>query len=318
MILFLYGEDSYRSHEKLEQIKQKYISASLGDTNLAILDLEDKSINYDQITRQILAMPFLAKTRLVITKNLLSKGSKSIQEKVEEFLKKVPDSTALLIYEGGKADQRTKLFKTLVKLSQSQEFKPLDPSQLKKWISDRLQENKLNADNSVIDKLIEYVGNDLWRQTNEINKLISFNNGLQLTGEQAELLINPKIKSNVFDLIDSIANKNIQKSHNELQKLLKTGENELYILSMIVYQFRNLLIVKDIIDKSKNSNSFQVAKEAGINPYVLSKTILQAKNFSLEDLKYIYNQLMESDLKIKTGKLEPKLALDLLILEICC
>ncbi|KKQ74131.1 MAG: polymerase III subunit delta protein, partial [Berkelbacteria bacterium GW2011_GWB1_38_5] len=100
MILFFYGEDNYRLNQKIKALKAKFISASLGDTNLSILD--GKSVTYDEIVRQILAMPFLSRTRLVIIENLLTAKRSDIQEKVAEFLKKIPSSTVLVFAEGGK------------------------------------------------------------------------------------------------------------------------------------------------------------------------------------------------------------------------
>ena len=83
MILFLYGEDTYRSKQKLDAIKSKYIDASLGDTNLSVMDIADKKdTDFTDITRTVLALPFLAKNRLVIIKNLLN-GKK---QKLQEFL----------------------------------------------------------------------------------------------------------------------------------------------------------------------------------------------------------------------------------------
>jgi len=59
-----------------------------------------------------------------------------------------------------------------------------------------------------------------------------------------------------------------------------------------------------------------IFKNTGISPYVLRKSIYQANNFSLDDLKNFYQKIIDLDADIKVGKILPETALDLLILEI--
>ena len=85
---------------------------------------------------------------------------------------------------------------------------------------------------------------------------------------------------------------------------------------MIVYQFRNLLIVKDFLERGVTSQ-WDLSKKAGLHPYVAGKTLVQAKNYSIDDLKTIYQMLLEYDLKMKTGQIDPKTGLDLLVVKLC-
>jgi DNA polymerase-3 subunit delta len=345
MILFLFGEDTYSSHQKLAQIKAKFIDASLGDTNLSVADCADKDLDITQINQMILAMPFLAKTRLVVIKNLLSDGKKKLQEQFIELLPKIPETTVLVIYESEKVDRRTALFKTLIKTKttkntseeslqaggspprrcsiQAQEFKSLEPYELKKWIIGEVEKQGGTIDNLAIDKLIEYIGNDLWRLSNEISKLISYK--LQATSSDVELLVRPRVVANVFDLIDAIGAKNIKKAQNELHKLTDSGQNELYIHTMVVYQFRNLLIIKDLLETQSSNLKTQnyslnlkteIAKLSGLHPFVVEKTMGQAKNYTFERLKEIYKILLDYDIKMKTGQIELGLAMDMLLIDL--
>jgi len=53
-----------------------------------------------------------------------------------------------------------------------------------------------------------------------------------------------------------------------------------------------------------------------ISDYSLEKATRQAKEFTLERIKKAYDQLLEADIGIKTGKYEGDLALDLLVVEL--
>ena len=339
MIIFFYGQDTYRMRQKLKALKEKFISASLGNTNLSVLD--GANISYDEFVRQILAMPFLSKSRLVIVENIM-KGQKSakggpppkadgpraqapgrdILEKIPEALSKVPNSTILVLVEEGKPDKRTSIFKKLAK-EKVEEFKLLEPDQLRRWIIREVENRKSKIDSDGLSKLIEYVGNDLWRMSNELDKLTAYfstslgTGSKQLTAENIELLVNPQIQANVFDLIDNIARKNLSAAIKELYKMLNTGQHELYILTMISWQYRNLLIIKDLALRTKISNSWALAKKAGISPYVVQKCLSILPRYKFEELKKIYAEISDYDFKIKTGKIKPRPAIELLIFRLC-
>lgn len=312
MILFLYGEDTYRLKQKVRELKNRFIDASLGDTNLSILD--GKMISYDEIVRQILAMPFLAKSRLIIIENIIRDGKPEVREKIVEFLPKIPISSVVVFVEEGVPDKRTSLFKKLNQPKVSQEFPLLDETQLRRWIKKEVEARGGEIEPEAVSKLVEYVGNDLWRLSNELDKVTGYR--LQVTADSIELLVKPQIESNIFNLIDSIGAKNKKRALQELHNLIENGQNELYILSMIVYQFRNLLIVRDFVERGV-SNQYDLSKKASLHPFVAGKTLSQARNYTIDNLKKIYQMLLDFDLKMKTGQLEPRTALDLLVVKLC-
>ena len=112
-----------------------------------------------------------------------------------------------------------------------------------------------------------------------------------------------------------IANGNIARRDKEtalvlLHKHLERGDAPLYLLSMINYQFRNILEIKDLMNKGKSPS------QTKLHPFVVSKSQQQAQWFTLEELKKIYHKIFKADFSIKTGKLEAETALDLLVAEI--
>lgn len=313
MILFFYGEDTYRLKQKIRALKEKFISASLGDTNLAILD--GKTATFEEIVRQVLAMPFLAKKRLVIIENFLKNAPKETIDQTNLFLKKVPQTTVLVFSEEGVPDRRTSIFRKLNQPGQAQEFALLDGEQLRRWIRKTVQDREGVIESEALNILIEYLGSDLWRTSNEIDKLLAYNR--KISRQNIELLVKPEIEANIFILIEAIAAKNLSGAICELYRLLNTGQNELYIWTMIIYQFRNLLIIKDILDKSPRLSRFELAKKTGLHPYVVQKTASFAGKYELSELKAIYQKMLDFEIKIKTGKIEARVALELFIFGLC-
>ncbi len=317
MILFLYGEDTYRSHKKIEEIKKKYLTSDQIGTNICILSANE--IDFDEISKSIDAMPFLTSKRLVIIKDLVNINKTKLQEQVAEYLDSISDTTVLIFWEKGNIKKRNKLFKKLKKISKSQEFKPLVGIKLNNWVEQEVKENGGEIEKEAILRLASYVGADLWQMANEINKLVSYKEQKDtknvITISDVELLVKAKLNTNIFEMIDALGEKNARKTIKLADDLLASGETEGYLLSMIAYQFRNLLMVKDLTEKKQNK--FQIAKQTNIHPYVVSKTIPQSRNFTDRELEKIYNELLNTDKAIKTGELRPRLALDIFIAELC-
>ena len=317
MIIFIYGEDSYRSKEKLDEIVSRYKDVRKSVLNLIHLDANPSAgsgrADFLDFYNNFKVSPMFAETKLVILKNVFL--SKEFQEYFLEELKNLQTlKDVIIIYENNIVDQRLKLFKLLLKECKCQEFKLLDNKGLKIWAQKELESQNGKINNDALDLLLNYSGNNLWQLSNEIKKLVNFKNSLDVKKEDIELLVKPKIEIDIFKTIDSLAEKNKKQALNLLHKHLDSDDNPLYILSMIGYQFRNLLIVKELSEKGMMYAS--IVKKSGLHPFVVKKTYFQCRQFSFPELNGIYHKIFKIDSDIKVGKIEAETALDLFVSQI--
>jgi len=190
----------------------------------------------------------------------------------------------------------------------------LGEDQLRRWIKKKVEARGGSIEPEAVNQLAEFVGNDLWRMSNEIDKLTTYNR--QLTTKDIELLVSPQIQANIFALIEAVAAQNSRGATGELYKLFSAGANELYILTMITYQYRNMLIIKDLTEHFKNANRWVLSQKAGLHPFVVGKCLAVCQKCSLESLWAAYSRIADFDISIKTGKIEPRIALELLVFEL--
>ncbi|KKQ17798.1 MAG: polymerase III, delta subunit protein [Berkelbacteria bacterium GW2011_GWA1_36_9] len=316
MIIFLYGEDSYRAKRKLEEIILGYKKIHKSGLNLIYIDA--KETNFDDFYSNFKITSMFAEKKLIILRNVFSNSK--FQEELLENIKEMEElKDIVVVYEDIAVDQRTKLFKALVKSAKCQEFDYLPPIALRKWVLQEFGKNKVKINPDALGLLIEFVKNDLWQMANEINKLSNYRKGGHpLVGlvkkEDIELLIKPNVENDIFKTIDSMASKNKKQALLLLHKYLEEGENPLYLLSMIAYQFRTLLIIKEMIDKKMPY--IAIAQKSGLHPFVVQKSYYMCSQFSMAQLKKIYQRIFQVDSDIKTGKIEAETALDLLVAEI--
>ena len=298
--------------------------------NLKYFDGED--LRFEEFRNEIRSAPMFSEKKLIILKDTFLNGA--FKEKfLKDFKKFLNSKNIILFYEEKEVDEKDSLFKNLKKYAKSQEFKLLKGQKLKNWVKKELRNYGVNIEEEALEKLIRFIGNNLWQFSNEIKKLVSYRAPRQ-QGEggkenkvlfdhkerqkiglkDVELLVKPKIEADVFKTIDAIALRNKIQALSLVHKHLEKGDSPLYLLHMINFQFRNLLIIKDLIERDKTYNT--ILKQIKLHPYIIKKSYWQAEKFTIAELKKIYQKIFQVDLAVKTGKIEPETALDLLIAEI--
>ncbi len=311
MFIFLYGQDTYRARRKLNEITEHYKKIRQKGLNLKYFDV--KSLNFQDLAKEIQQTSIFKEKKLIILTNAFS-SPEFKKDFLAEKIFSLKSNDIILFYEENKVSEKDALFVFLNKCAKCQEFRLLDGQKLKKWIEKEFSKCQSEIDQKAVQMLIDFVGNDLWRLSNEIKKLASYKKGKKITAEDVELLVRPKIEADIFKTIEAIAVKNKKQALELLHKHLEKGDNPLYLLSMINFQFRNLLIIKDLIKRGRSF--YSLAKESRLHSYVVKKTYSQAQKFTIQEIKKIFQKIFQTDLRIKTGKINPQIALDLLIAEI--
>jgi len=311
MIIFLYGPDTYRSRQKLNEIIEHYKKIHRSGLNLRYF--EAGNLNFQDFKNEVETVSMFREKKLVVLKDIFS--NKDFQE---EFLKQgekfVNSANIILIYEKKEIDKKNSFLKFLKKNSESQEFELLEGQRLKNWVKKEFEKYQAQIDLKVIDELINFVGSNLWQMESEIKKLVNYKNGQKIKREDVELLVRPKIETDIFKTIDAISEKKKSRALFLFHQHLEKGDAPLYLLVMINFQFRNLLEIKDLIEK--NLPYYKIINKSKLHPFLVKKSYQQAQRFTLQQLKKIYQKIFETDLNIKTGKMEPETAIDLLITEI--
>ena len=313
MVYLFYGENTYTLSENLLSLKKRFIKEQ-GDMNIS--EIDGNHLSKNEFFSLAFSLPFLSSKRLVIIKNLLLGNSDSEFKKyVADNLSKVPDSTVLIFAEYGMPDKRLSLFKILsMSPKNSKNFQIFSGLKLENWLSEKVLAEGGKISKEALQNLQVYCGNDLWKLENEIKKLVLYQKAFgekEITSASIEKLVEPILSPNIFEFIEAGANGNTSRATKLLYALLLSGENELKIFSMIVYQFRIMLILDDLLRKKLSPN--EMSKCARIHPYVVQKTLHLIKKWDREKLINYYLALGDIDAAIKSGQIDSGVALNLFI-----
>jgi len=343
-IHLFFGADDFTMREEINREKEKF-SKEFGELNIIDLDFEnnvsDEREKMSALKNALLTDSLFGSDELIVLRNFLDGREKKemaedngAEKIILEYLSHPSQSVNLYFLQKGSPDKRKKIYKRLLELRKNnlaeiKEFIVPSGFRLNKWIENRVNLLGGKITSQAVESLILTLGKglgqkgkggqmeevyDLWQVNNEVNKLVNFKNGIEITAEDVNLLVKAKIDLNIFKLIDAIGNRNKKRAINLLCGQMENQANEIYLLTMFVYQFRNLLKIKDLLERGKSVQ--EISSSAKMHPFVVRKSIEQCRKFSLIELKKIYRKLLDAEIAIKSGKMKPRLVLDLLVISV--
>jgi len=329
MIIFLYGEDTFRSRRKLNELREKFLrEIDKTGASLSLIDGEKAAIG--EINGAIAPLSLLAKKRMIVIENIFSNKSKTIFKELNEYFNSKRSDENIVIFWDGKIDEKklsaekNKLFKLLNKSKLVQNFKSLSNTEIINWTKKEIEERGGKISREALYILTSLASGDLWQIDNDITKLLNYKTGQQLklgksesteiTDEDVKNLVSGQVNENIFALTDALASKNKKMAAKLLEDHLAAGLTEGYLLNMIIRQFKTLLQIRQAIDSGFTSR--KIITLLKIHPYVAQKGIGQVRNFSLDQLKKILSELIKIDYLMKSGQVDAITSISLLIVKI--
>lgn len=317
MLFFLYGENTFRSTEKVKQIKEKF-AKEVDNKGYNILNLDGETLNLEKFYEAVKQSGFLSVKRLIIVKNLTkNKKRKDLDKEIISFLKTQKDDKAenyLIFWEEGNPKKNETLVKTLLGFKYASEFKNFTPAETLNWLEEKIKTNDGKIEKDAAKTLVAYLGNNLWQLDNEIDKLLAYKKNQPITISDIDLLVQAKLDDNIFNLTDAVGSRNKKLALKLVNEQLGVGVNQLYLLTMIVRQFRILLELKSLAEE--HGTYQKAANLSSLHPFIIRKTWPLLSLFTLDQLKKIYAKLQILEEKFKSTVSEPVLLFDKFIAEI--
>jgi DNA polymerase-3 subunit delta len=302
MTLFFYGSNTYALRKQLAQMMDAYRAKAGSDYGLERVD--GATVKPRDLSATLQASPFLATSRLVIVEGLAS--NKSLGDKLPGILAAVPDTT-VAVFVDREVDQRTTTFRTLSKADKVMKFEPLSGPKLLGWVKAQIEALGGSAESTAIRELVDMAGEDQWRLEGEVNKLVNYDS--KVTVENVHELVAPSVERSIFDLVEAMASGRTAAALSGYHALLKQKESEIYILTMVQWQLRNLLLAKT----APNMSPAELAKAAGMSPYVAGKMMSAQGGVDEDTLKRAYAGAADCEYDIKSGRIKAEAAVEQLI-----
>ena len=318
-----HGADEFTRAETLADFKHRLGPPDTVDLNTTIL--EGKSVTLAELRHACDAIPFLAERRLVVARGLLTRltprkdrelsaAQQEMLDALADYLVHLPETTRLVFVE----DRPLPARHAILQLAQRSElgyvkrFDPPDAQSLPRWIEKRVRKHGGEIEPQAASHLAAVVGSDLRLLDQEIAKLVTYTDAQQaITRADVEAVVPYAQAAVIFDMVDALGQRDGRTAAQTLHRLLDAGEHPLGLLAMIARQFRLLIQVKEL--KTEGNTPRDIAQALKLHPFPARKLYNQATHFTASQLETVYRHLLDTDVEIKSGKIDAEIALDLLV-----
>lgn len=301
----LYGEEAFLKNSYKNRLKE----AMIGDDTMNFSYFEGKGLDMDELIRLADTMPFFAERRLILIED--SGFFKNSCEPLIKYLPSMPDTTCLIFVES-EVDKRNKLFKKVKDLGYAAEMSRQDAAQLGRWAGGILAREGKKITNRTMELFLGMTGDDMEHIRTELDKLISYTLGREIiTDEDVRAICTVQVTNKIFDMVAAIVNRQTKKAMDLYEDLLTLKEPPMRILFLIARQFNQLLQVKELMGKGMDKGA--IASRLKLQPFVVGKVMPQARQFSKEQILSYVNLCVDMEEAVKSGRLQDRLAVELLI-----
>ena len=304
-IYLLYGEEAFLKNSYKNRLKE----AIIGDDTMNFARFEGKGLDVDELIRLADTMPFFAEHRLILIED--SGFFKTASDALVQYLPSMPDTTILLFVET-EVDKRNRLYKKVKDMGYAAELNRQDSAQLARWAGGILTREQKKITKHTMELFLSMAGDDMENIRMELEKLISYTLGREvITDEDVLAVCAVQVTNRIFEMVSAIVNRQPRKAMDLYEDLLTLKEPPMRILFLIARQFNQLLQVKDLMGKGMDKGT--IASKLKMQPFVVGKTMPQARQFGREQILSYVEFCVETEEAVKSGRLQDRLAVELLI-----
>lgn len=302
------GEEDYLRKQYRDKLRDAITSQD--DMNYSYY--EGKGIDVKEVIDTCETLPFFAERRLVIMENT-GFFKNSCDDDFVEYIKNVPEYLTICFVEK-EVDKRNRLYKAVSANGYVSEMTIQDDSVLKKWIVSLMNSEGKRLDNRTLDFFLERAGSSMDNIRSETEKLVCYTMGRDIiTMEDVDAVCTVTTENKVFDMVAAVALNKQREALALYYDLLTLKEPPMRILYLLSRQFNLILQVKEL--QRDGYSAATMAKKMGVQSFIVTKCMAQAEKFTITRLKEALEECASFEEAVKTGRLEDKMCVELIIIK---
>jgi DNA polymerase-3 subunit delta len=330
MLYVFHGEDEFRAHEALRELrKQLDRDGNLAHNTVTFDEQDVRSLTPAMLRAACHTASFFEDTRLVIIEALLKRlagggrrrsrrprsggepsGPSSEADAFIDVLSTLPDSTTVVLIDESAAG----LLDALPEGTAMRAFPRLRRlDEIRGWAAERAKAAGANFAPGAFERLLTLIdGAHTGEMAGEIDKLVTYAGARAITSQDVDELVSGARSYEYWDLTDAVIDGRADKALNVLHRMSAKDQPIQVRTYMLVRQYRQILLAQSLL--REGMSQAQIGTQLGIrSAYPLQKVIEQASRYPAEALEAAYRRLLENDVAVKTGVLDADAALDVLV-----
>lgn len=304
------GEEDLLRDYAIAALKRAVLGSDGGEFNYELFYGDEASGS--DIQNSVAAVPVFAPRRLVVVKSaekLTARDGDLLLDCVQN-----PVESTTLVFVSSKLDGRLKFSQALMRAAVVVDCSPLRDAQLTPWIAREAERMGLRLEDRAAHVLQEACGASLYGLRRELEKLASYvPSDRSVTVADVHLLRGVDPSASVFDLTVAIAEGDRGRVLSILARNLEAGEAPLRILGSLVWQYRRLWKVQELLANSGREG--EAARSLRMDPRKVRPFL---ERFPEAHLQHALRLFLETDAKLKGGSgSRPRMVLEGLLLQLC-
>lgn len=306
-VYLICGEERYLVAQKENELKK----AAMPDETLAAMNhsVFKDNIDVGAVAAECAMLPFMAEKRLVQVRHsgLFTAGKK---DDTDAFVKLIPDipETTVLIFTESETNGNNALYKAVKKHGEVFDFKPLKPYELTDYVKKQCKV-KIPA-----EYLVSCVGDSLERINGELDKLLVYTGGRDITERDIDEVCSKTPEMNMFKMLDAVGRRNTSEALAIYNNMLSAKGSPFGVLTMLVRQLKIMIQCRYLAEKGMPPKQIADAlSDYRLYERTARSYLEQSRNFKRGDLYKFLTQCYNCEENIKNGLVDDELGVELLI-----
>jgi len=293
-IYFLSGEETYFIDKITDYIAKNVLTETEKAFNQMVMYGKDTTIN--DVDNNARRFPMMSNHQVVIIKE--AQNLKKIEDIIYYAEKPLKSTILVLCYKYKTLDKRKKVYKVLEKSGVLFESPKLYDNKIPAWIVEYLKERNYTIDPVACRLINDFLGNDLSKIANELDKLaITIKPGTQINSQDIETNIGISKDYNTFELQNALTEKDFLKANRIVNYFKQNSKEHPIALTITSLYFFYVKILRYHYLKDKSPRN--AAAVLQINPYFIKDYENAAKKYNAAKTVNIISYLREYDMKSK-------------------
>lgn len=296
-VYFLHGVEPFYIDQVVDLAAETILGEGERDFNQTIFYAKDTQPL--TVVDAALRLPMMSEYQVVILKEAQEYTKAAQWEVFEKYVASPSKSTILIFAHKYKTiDKRSRFYKQLGKMAAVFESEGVKDYQLAGWVKNYIASKKYQATDKAIALITEFIGNDLSRITNEVEKLmLVVPPGTQINEKHVEQNIGISKDYNVFELVNAIAEKDVIKANKIVNYF---GENpKATHITVVLGSLHGLYQRLFKAHFAQTEDPSKVASLLKVHPYAAKELLQNKRKHPAKVISRNFGILREYDLLAK-------------------
>lgn len=297
-VYFLYGNDYYLKDTAIQSIRKSMTEKGLvyeyGFYNAAELDA-------NELQNLLFGTSLFQSTKCSVISNV--KGLLPSARKIMNNYLQNPELSNILIMTAEEIEGRNAFYKRIQAAATTMMSNSPFENEIPGWVRQYTAKLDRSIDVNAINELIRYVGSDLGKLSNELDKIhIFLPEGQTVTREDIRKVCGFSKTYSIDQLLDAVGNRNKSAAVAICKNLLENGISDVYLIISMYQYIWKLILLKD----QRLLNSPDLMKQVRVyRPKQLDQLKMVASRFSMKQLRHAVSTLVQADRRVKTSACDP-------------